>query len=76
MSRELLLADIGEMEKSFHLFLEDYGGWEDLRVGAAVQMLAVLGQRVCWMDTKYLENKLDFIVFVYSEAISEEITLK
>lgn len=76
MSRELLLADIGEMEKSFHLFLENYGGWEDLGEGAAVQMHAVLDKRVHWVDTKYLENKLVFIVFVYSEAISEAITLK
>lgn len=60
MSRELLLAGICEKEKSFHLVLENYGGQEDLRVGAAVQMHAILCQRVYCMDTKYLGNKLDF----------------
>lgn len=60
MSRELLLARICEKEKLFHLVLENYGGQEELRVGAAVQMHAVICQRVHWMNTKYLENKLDF----------------
>lgn len=58
MSRELLLAGIGGKEKSFHLVLQNNGGWEDsLKVGAAVQMHAILCQWVHWVDTKYLENR-------------------
>lgn len=47
-----------------------------LRVGAAVQVHAVLCQRIHWMDTKYLKDKSDFIILVDSQALSRAITLK
>jgi len=39
-------------------------------------MHAILCQRVHWMDTKYLKTRLDFVVIVYSQALSGAITSK
>lgn len=78
MSREPFLAGICGEEKSSTWFSKITEGKNTLklRVGAAVQVHAVLCQRVHWMDTEYLENKSDFIMFVYLHALSGAITLK